>query len=133
MRDVAHPVLIFLSSLFTAATLLESVHAQDRASRLRFEITFPAERSRTPLDGRLLLFVSADTADEPRFQISDAPGTQQVFGIDVDGWKPAETRLVDASASDIRSVPSPTCRAVGTVCKRSSIDTKPFAGATDTS
>jgi hypothetical protein len=98
MRDVARPVLIFLSPLLAAAMLPRSVHAQDRASRLRFEIAFPAERSRTPLDGRLLVFISADTTGDPRFQISDAPGTQQVFGIDVDGWRPAETRIVDASA-----------------------------------
>jgi hypothetical protein len=51
-----------------------------------------------PLDGRLLVFISTDTASEPRFQISDAPGTQQVFGVDVEGWKPGETRIVDASA-----------------------------------
>jgi hypothetical protein len=74
------------------------VGAQARTSNLRFEITFPASRSSTPLDGRLLVFVSTDTSAEPRFQISDAPGTQQVFGVDVDGWKPGETRVVDASA-----------------------------------
>jgi len=78
--------------------LAPSAHAQSRAPNLRFEVTFPAERSRAPLDGRLLVFVSTDTSSEPRFQISDAPGTQQVFGIDVDGWKPGETRVVDASA-----------------------------------
>jgi len=73
-------------------------HTQSRVSNLRFEITFPAERSRAPLDGRLLLFVSTDTTEEPRLQVSDAPGTQQVFGVDVDNWKPGETRTIDASA-----------------------------------
>jgi hypothetical protein len=98
MRDIARPVLIVLLPLLAAAMPPVSVYAQDRASGLRFEISFPAERSRAPVDGRLLVFISADTTDEPRFQISDAPGTQQVFGIDVDGWRPAETRIVDASA-----------------------------------
>src|SRR5438552_13093810 len=45
-----------------------------------------------PLDGRVLLLVSTDASQEPRFQIDDGPRTQQVFGIDVDGWtadKPA--------------------------------------------
>jgi hypothetical protein len=97
MRDVARSVLISFAPLL-AAMLPQSVQAQNRASRLRFEIAFPAERSRAPLDGRLLVFISADTTDEPRFQISDAPGTQQVFGVDVDGWRPGETRIVDASA-----------------------------------
>src|SRR5687768_13223826 len=72
--------------------------AQPRASSLRFAVTFPAERSAAAIDGRLLVLISADTAAEPRFQISDAPTTGQVFGIDVDGWKPGETRIIDASA-----------------------------------
>jgi hypothetical protein len=42
--------------------------------------------------------ISADTAGEPRTQVSGSVTTAQVFGIDVDGWKPGETRYVDASA-----------------------------------
>ena len=97
MRGLAR---IAIPALLLAAGVTASSGAQTtaRQSNLRFEITFPAERSRAPLDGRLLLLISADTTGEPRFQISDAPGTQQVFGIDVDGWKPGETRSVDASA-----------------------------------
>ncbi len=84
--------------LLVAVTRPSSAQITGAPPSLRFEITFPAKRSRGPLDGRLLLLISADTAGEPRFQISDAPGTQQVFGVDVDGWKPGETRSVDASA-----------------------------------
>ncbi len=80
---------LFLSLIVFAST----AHAQTR-----FEITFPATRSSAAVDGRLLVMISTDTAGEPRFQISDAPGTQQVFGIDVDGWRPGETRVVDATA-----------------------------------
>jgi len=98
MRGIARLAPVFFSSLLASAALPASVQAQSRESNLRFEVTFPAERSRAPLDGRLLLLISTDTAGEPRFQISDAPGTQQLFGIDVDGWKPGETRVVDASA-----------------------------------
>jgi hypothetical protein len=87
-----------LSPLLAAAMLLRSAQAQTPASRLRFEVTFPPERSRTPLDGRLLVLISTDNTDEPRFQISDALDTQQVFGIDIEGWRPAEMRVVDASA-----------------------------------
>jgi hypothetical protein len=67
-------------------------------SPLQFAITFPASRSQQPIDGRLLVYISTDTTAEPRFQVSDAPGTQQVFGIDVDGWKPGETRTIDPTA-----------------------------------
>jgi len=98
----------FLWSFLLLVELAPSAHAQSRASNLRFEVTFPAERSRAPLDGRLLVFVSTDTSSEPRFQISDAPGTQQVFGVDVEGWKPG----------GIRCGRSRTSRAVRTVCRR---------------
>ncbi|HEU4997112.1 MAG TPA: hypothetical protein VFT29_19985 [Gemmatimonadaceae bacterium] len=89
--------------------------AQSRATGLRFEVTFPSQRSSAPLDGRLLVMISTDSSAEPRFQISDAPGTQQVFGVDVDGWKPGETRMVDASAfgyplRSLASVPRRTYR-----------------------
>jgi hypothetical protein len=98
MRDVSRLFLSILPTLLAGSVLPLTARAQGGASRLRFEVTFPAERSRTPLDGRLLVLIAADTSDEPRFQISDGPGTQQVFGIDVDGWRPGETRIVDASA-----------------------------------
>src|SRR5687768_7273844 len=48
-----------------------------------------------PLDGRLLLLISKDAAGEPRFQINDGPSTQQVFGIDVEGWKTAQPMTFD--------------------------------------
>lgn len=80
-----------ISALATVATGQE-------AGRLRFAVTFPAERSQAPIDGRLLLMLSADTAGEPRFQVSGSVATAQVFGVDVEGWRPGETRYVDATA-----------------------------------
>jgi hypothetical protein len=65
---------------------------------LRVEVTYPASRGATPLDGRLLLLVSTDSSAEPRFQVSDAHDTQLVFGMDVEGWRAGEPRTVDASA-----------------------------------
>jgi hypothetical protein len=61
-------------------------------------VSFPASRSATPLDGRLLLLVSTDSTSEPRFQIADGPGTQVVFGTDVDGWAPGKDVTVGADA-----------------------------------
>ena len=87
-------VICVVSLLFAAHGRAES----QQASGVRFAVTFPADRSAQPLDGRLLVLISTDTTDEPRFQISDAPNTQQVFGIDVDGWRPGETRVIDATA-----------------------------------
>jgi len=64
---------------------------------LRFGVQFPAERSTAPLDGRMLLLISADGSSEPRYQISDAANTQMAFGLDVDGLKPGETVVFDSS------------------------------------
>lgn len=66
-------------------------------SKLRFAISFTAEKSRTPIDGRLLLMLSVNEEKEPRFQISDDPGTQQIFGIDVEGLGPGQAARFDAS------------------------------------
>jgi hypothetical protein len=64
----------------------------------RFEISFPLTASRDALDGRLLLLISTNDKEEPRFQISEDLTTQQVFGVNVDGWKPGQAMVVDQSA-----------------------------------
>jgi hypothetical protein len=64
----------------------------------RFAVSFPAARSADALDGRLLLLLSTLPEGEPRFQISDGPGTQLVFGVDVEGLAPGQEAVVDATA-----------------------------------
>ena len=68
------------------------------ATAQRFTITVPATKAPTPLDGRLLVMISADTTGEPRFQVSDAATTAQVVGVDVDGWRAGATQTVDGTA-----------------------------------
>jgi hypothetical protein len=91
-------VLLVAMAVAVPLSIGAQVRQASRDPGLRFSITFPAQRSATPIDGRLLLLISADTTAEPRFQVSDSPGTQQVFGIDVDGWRPGEEKVIDASA-----------------------------------
>lgn len=69
------------------------------AARPRFAISFPATLHRHPLDGRILLIISTDSTQEPRFQIDNdaGPRTQQLFGIDVEGLEPGETAVIDTS------------------------------------
>jgi hypothetical protein len=67
------------------------------ASGLRVEISFPSSVQAQPLDGRVFLMVSTDGSQEPRFQISDEPDTQQFFGIDVDGMRPDSPVVIDGS------------------------------------
>jgi hypothetical protein len=59
-------------------------------------VEFMAEKSKDPLDGRMVLLISADGSAEPRFQVSDGPGTQLAFGLDVVGLKPGEPAVFDA-------------------------------------
>ena len=93
-----------VQSIFAAACTLAVLMAwgsctpSPKASKLKFAVSFPAERSKAPLDGRVLLLVSNDGAAEPRFQISDGATTELIFGVDVDGLAPGQEALVDASA-----------------------------------
>ena len=67
-------------------------------AEVKFAASFPAERSKTPVDGRMLLLLSTNGDAEPRFQINDGPATQLVFGIDVEGLAPGVETVIDASA-----------------------------------
>lgn len=100
----------------TAPGAPASPSSSDRAANgLRVEVTYPAGRSTTPLDGRLLLLLSTDSTAEPRFQISDGPETQLVFGVDVDGWRAGEVRAITAAEdgyplASLAEVPAGTYR-----------------------
>lgn len=59
-------------------------------------VSYSAKQSTQPLDGRLLLLLSKNNTQEPRFQISDDAGTQQAFGLDVENWQPAESKRFTA-------------------------------------
>ena len=63
--------------------------------KLRFAISFGAGQGKEALDGRVLLMVSSQAEGEPRFQISDGPTGQLVFGIDVNALKPGQEAIVD--------------------------------------
>ena len=78
-----------IRSVFLLALVAQPVLAQPRVT-----VRFPATRSTTPLTGRLLLLFSVDPKDEPRNQISPGLNTQQVFGVDVDGWRPGTAQVV---------------------------------------
>ena len=83
-----------------AGAFVPAASRQDRITRvapLRFSVSFPAERSALPLDGRVLLMISNDDSAEPRFQVSDGANTQLLFGLDVDGLRPGQPATIDAS------------------------------------
>ena len=66
------------------------------AAKVRFTVTYGADKSSPPLDGRLLLLISNNSDDEPRLQVYDnALKSQQVFGVDVDGWKAGQPAVFE--------------------------------------
>lgn len=60
-----------------------------------FSVTYALGANDTAVDGRLLLMLSTSADAEPRFQISDGPGAQQIFGIDVERWKKGQKASFD--------------------------------------
>jgi enterochelin esterase-like enzyme len=71
--------------------ILAFLAALSLAAEPSFQIRLsPAARS-VPVDGRLIVVVSKKPEDEPRFQVSWGLETQQIFGMDVNGWKPGDT------------------------------------------
>ena len=96
MNDARHrigpAVLIILAAAIGLAAPTASF------AQLKFALSFPEALSKTPLDGRLLLLISTNGEAEPRFQISDGPNTELVFGIDVEGLAPGREAIIDASA-----------------------------------
>lgn len=63
-----------------------------------FAISFTKELSDQAQDGRLLLMLSNNDKNEPRFQVSGGHNTQLVFGLDVDEMKPGDQVILDESA-----------------------------------
>lgn len=94
MRHFATLLLLVLAVGAGAAR----VPAVAQGGPFRFSVTLPASASPQPLDGRLLLIVSRVDGAEPRFQVTDGPSGQPVFGIDVETWKPGTALTIDGSA-----------------------------------
>ncbi|MBM3414677.1 MAG: hypothetical protein FJY16_07070 [Bacteroidetes bacterium] len=78
--------------------LLLGLHVSFLLPGQSVEVTLPAAISKKPLDGRLLIMLSKNSTREPRFQISDDEGTQQIFGMDIEGWEPGTVMRLNADA-----------------------------------
>jgi len=81
-----------------AVVMITSLTALAATSKpLVFEVSFPRELSATSVDGHVLLILSKDDKQEPRFEIAEGIESQQAFGIDVEGWQPNAAVRGDAS------------------------------------
>ena len=89
---LAAAIAVALSSIASSQARAQSTGA------LAITVTYPASLGAGPFDGRVIFVVSKDDTVEPRLQISDTGlGSQQVFGVDVNNWKPGDQAMFDAS------------------------------------
>jgi hypothetical protein len=82
-----------------------------KKSALRFEVSLPPQAGGTPIDGRVYVLLSTNNAAEPRDQINESPDTQQLFGVDIDGFAPGKVAVIDADtlgypADNLSSIPA---------------------------
>src|SRR5262249_57585744 len=84
-RQKAGKASAYLAIMIALLILPMKGELQERkpADKLRFAISFPAERSQSALDGRVLLMISTDGSQEPRAQINAVPKTHQLFRVHV--------------------------------------------------
>ena len=79
----------------SAALLCATLATANLAHSDQFSITLPAEQHEQSLDGRLLLVLSTNDDDEPRFQTRYDLNSQQIFGLDVDQWQAGRPAVFD--------------------------------------
>ncbi|RLD17656.1 MAG: hypothetical protein DRI69_11825 [Bacteroidetes bacterium] len=61
-------------------------------------VQIPTDLTETEVNGRMFVMLSRDDSAEPRFQINDGPGTQLIFGIDVEGASPGDNITIGSQA-----------------------------------
>lgn len=99
--SIARCVRALIPLLAVVAAGVQVLDAQSNqttasATRLRFAISFPAARSKAPLDGRIILVISNNNRREPRFENNVYQAdTQLAFGVDVDGLTPGTPAVID--------------------------------------
>jgi hypothetical protein len=91
------PALLAAAALAAGFVSVDAVQPAATPGPLRFEVSYPASRSETPLDGRLLLMLSTRKDGEPRFHVAFGPEGQPVFGLDVENWPGGAPASVEGS------------------------------------
>jgi len=88
-------VLVSRSRSLAALLFVFAVQAAADAAP-RFRVSYPMAAATGPLDGRLIVVVATDGDKEPRFQVDWGVKTAQIFGVDVEGWRPGQPTTIDA-------------------------------------
>jgi len=64
---------------------------------LEFEVSYPSEVETEAIDGRIILLLSTDDSEEPRFQSRPGVRAIQIFGVNVDKLQPGKGVTIDSS------------------------------------
>ncbi|MBL4603759.1 MAG: hypothetical protein JKY84_13510, partial [Emcibacteraceae bacterium] len=101
-------ILLIILALF-ALTACDNA-AKEPNSNISFSIDFPATLGGEQ-DGRLLIMLSNNDDNEPRFQINPGPKGQLIFGLDVVDWQPDTEMTIDNNVlgypfDSLKDVPS---------------------------
>jgi hypothetical protein len=84
---------------------LSMAQMKNIGSNISFVLTLNKSKATEPVDGRLLLLLSTDPAEEPRFQINDSLKSQIVFGLDVENWRGGKPLLLRSNNREIYGHP----------------------------
>ena len=114
-------------------TMSVLVVASSLAAEPQFLIRLNSELRAAPVDGRLIVVVSKSLQGEPRFQVAWGLETQQIFGMDVDGWKPGDAVEMRGNTPGAPLRSSPIFHQGRTTCRRCSTSTRPSIAPTATS
>ena len=91
-----------MRKLFAIVAILFYINSFSQRS---FEISCFSKLGDHIPDGRLLLLLSNNDKAEPRFQVSDGPSTQLVFGMDVDNSAKGRSQIFTQTNSAIFGYP----------------------------
>lgn len=94
MKNLIHLFIGAAFSVIFGCTPSVDTDSTASATSNYFAVAYPTGKEGA-LDGRLLVMLSVDDSSEPRFQISDGPGTQLVFGVDVEDWSEGTIEVGD--------------------------------------
>jgi hypothetical protein len=78
-------------------SMTHSTHSETSANPTAFSLSFGEDTCNDSIDGRMLLLLSKDGTDEPRFQINGSVSSQQVFGVDVEHLDPDQDVVFNGS------------------------------------
>ncbi|MCB9352973.1 MAG: hypothetical protein H6575_00210 [Lewinellaceae bacterium] len=65
------------------------------SAQTRFSVALPAQEEATALDGRLLIMLARSGDNEPRFQVRGDYKSAQIFGMDVEDWRPGTALMFE--------------------------------------